>query len=184
VFALDSVPIFSYGNVRKAPHDNNYDGTKNWELLNHGSERFSPRHSHATCLFKCLDNPSELCLWLVGGYSDEYQNWELELENARNDVWFSRDGAKWTQVGELNGDFLKGIGYWDAKPSSTVAPFYGRYGHSLDGLDGDGDGIADVMVLTGGNSPLPSNDVWITRNGRGKLCCSKSTQPQHNMTSF
>jgi Flp pilus assembly CpaF family ATPase len=42
---------------------------------------------------------------------------------------------------------------------------YQRYGHTLDALDLDGDGIEDVMVLTGGYSPDPSNDVWVTEDG-------------------
>jgi hypothetical protein len=42
---------------------------------------------------------------------------------------------------------------------------YSRYGHSLNALDGDGDGIADVMILAGGFSPVASNDVWITADG-------------------
>ena len=36
------------------------------------------------------------------------------------------------------------------------------YGHSLNAIDGDGNGVADVMILAGGFSPLASNDVWIT----------------------
>ena len=36
----------------------------------------------------------------------------------------------------------------------------------MDALDADGDGIADVMVLAGGNNPMPSNDVWLTTDGR------------------
>lgn len=45
------------------------------------------------------------------------------------------------------------------------APGYSRFGHSLNALDGDGDGIADVMILAGGFSPVASNDVWITADG-------------------
>jgi hypothetical protein len=89
-----------------------------------------------------------------------------ENENENSDVWWSRDGETWNQVTDLDGDFSRGIGNWDAKPGSYVAPWFSRYGHSLDALDGDGDGSADVMVLIGGNSPMPSNDVWITRNGK------------------
>jgi len=39
------------------------------------------------------------------------------------------------------------------------------YGHSLDALDTDGDGISDIMVLMGGYEPEESNDVWISPNG-------------------
>ena len=39
------------------------------------------------------------------------------------------------------------------------------YGHSLDALDTDGDGISDIMVLMGGYESEESNDVWISPNG-------------------
>ena len=61
-------------------------------------------------------------------------------------------------MAEIHGDFLlQGVGNDDAKIGGYAAPWYSRYGHSLDALDGDGDGVADVMVLAGGNSPIPSN---------------------------
>lgn len=66
---------------------------------------------------------------------------------------------------ELHGDFLPGIGNGDAKVGGSVAPWFSRYGHSLNAMDYDGDGHADIMILTGGFSPLPSNDVWVTRDG-------------------
>ena len=66
---------------------------------------------------------------------------------------------------ELYGDFLQGVGKWDAKVGGYAAPWYSRFGHSLNALDGDGDGTADVMVLAGGFNPMPSNDVWITKDG-------------------
>lgn len=40
-----------------------------------------------------------------------------------------------------------------------------RYGHTLNALDTDGDGEDDMMILLGGYSPAPSNDIWITVNG-------------------
>ena len=163
--ALTKTAAASYGYKRSAPHDSKYDGTSNWELLNHGAA-LSPRHSHATTVFKCPDSSSKRCLWVTGGYSEFHRTWDLELENENCDVWYSEDGDAWTQVNDLQGDFLQGIGNWDAKTSSSVAPWYSRYGHSLDALDGDGDGIADAMVLVGGNNPLPSNDVWISLTGK------------------
>ena len=87
------------------------------------------------------------------------------MENENSDVWWSKDGANWNQVTKLYGDFLQGIGNGDALVGGYVAPWYSRYGHSLNALDGDDDGIADIMVLVGGFSPLPSNDVWISRDG-------------------
>lgn len=155
----------SYGYKRTVSHDSKLDGTINWELLTQGNQQFTPRHSHATTIFKCPDS-SEQCIWLTGGFSDSHRTWDLEIENENSDVWWSKDGSEWNQVTNLNGDFLRGVGNWDAKPNSYVAPWYSRYGHSLDALDGDGDGIPDVMVSLGGNSPMPSNDSWLSRNGR------------------
>lgn len=87
------------------------------------------------------------------------------MEHENSDVWWSKDGATWTQVTELYGDFLPGIGNGDAKVGGYVAPWYSRYGHSLNVIDYDGDGNADIMVLAAGFSPLPSNDVWVTKDG-------------------
>ena len=140
-------------------------GTKNWQLLPQQGTIFSPRHSHATTVYKCPDNPSNQCLWLTGGYSDPHRSFDLRIENENSDVWYSKDAKKWNQA-HLDGDFLQGVGNWDAKPGGFTAPWYARYGHSLNALDDeDGDGIADVMVLAGGNSPIPSNDVWLSTDG-------------------
>lgn len=131
-------------------------GTRNWKLLE--GARFSPRHGHATTVFPCPDDTNDECLWLTGGYSELHRTFDVKQENENNDVWFSKDGATWNQVTEIHGDFLlQGVGNGDAKIGGYAAPWYSRYGHSLDALDGDGDGVADVMVLAGGNSPIPSN---------------------------
>ena len=140
-------------------------GTKNWQLLPQRGTTFSPRHSHATTVYKCPHNPSSKCLWLTGGYSELHRSFDLRMENENCDVWYSKDGREWNQVG-LDGDFIQGVGNWDAKPGSFAAPWYARYGHSLNALDDeDGDGIADVMILAGGNNPMPSNDVWLSTDG-------------------
>ncbi len=139
-------------------------GTKNWQLLPQQTGKiYSPRHSHATTVFKCPDRPKQ-CLWLTGGYSESHRSFDLRTENENCDVWYSKDGEEWNQVG-LYGDFIQGVGNWDAKPGGLAAPWYARYGHSLNALDADGDDIADVMVLAGGNSPVPSNDVWLSTDG-------------------
>lgn len=46
-----------------------------------------------------------------------------------------------------------------------IAPWYQRYGHTMNALDVDGDGDDDLMILMGGYSPAPSNDIWVTTNG-------------------
>lgn len=134
-------------------------GLRNWEFLQ--GRKFTPRHSHATAQFPC-PNKTETCLWLTGGYSESHGS----KENASADVWYSPDGAEWNQVVELGGDWLQGVGNHDAKRGGSYAPFYSRFGHSLNALDTDGDGVADAMILAGGYSPLPSNDVWISADGK------------------
>lgn len=42
---------------------------------------------------------------------------------------------------------------------------YERYGHSLNAVDTDGDGLDDMMVLLGGYASSPSNDMWVTEDG-------------------
>ena len=141
-------------------------GTQNWKKLLQGQRHFTPRHSHATCIFPC-PSPSvqKDCIWLTGGYSDTYRTFNLELSERNADVWFSEDGSEWNPVLNLDGDFIQGVGNYDAKVGGAVAPWYSRYGHSLNAMDANGDGIPDVMILTGGFNPIVSNDVWISTNG-------------------
>jgi hypothetical protein len=87
------------------------------------------------------------------------------MEDRRADIWWSEDGATWNKVMKIHGDFLQGVGNYDAKVGGEIAPWYSRYGHSLDVVDTDGDGIDDIMILMGGNTPMPSNDIWISPNG-------------------
>ena len=43
---------------------------------------------------------------------------------------------------------------------------YERYGHTLNAVDVDGDGADDMMVLLGGYASSPSNDMWVTEDGK------------------
>lgn len=147
---------------RKSPP---LEGTVNWKLLEKSREMFSPRHSHATCVFRCPHNPTRKCLWLTGGATQQYRTWNLKMENRASDVWYSEDGRHWNKIKNLTGDFLDGVGNFDAKIGSDVAPWYSRFGHSLDTFDVDGDGIDDFMVLMGGYEPTVSNDIWISPDG-------------------
>jgi hypothetical protein len=142
------------------------EGTINWErLVSNGPAMFSPRHSHATCTFKCPHKANTDCIWLTGGRTELYRTFNLQMEDRTSDIWWSEDGKIWNKVMEVTGDFIQGIGNFDAKIGGEVAPWYSRYGHSLDAIDTDGDGIDDLMVLMGGFSPMPSNDIWISPNG-------------------
>jgi hypothetical protein len=40
-----------------------------------------------------------------------------------------------------------------------------RYGHSLNPVDIDGDGVDDLMILLGGYASSPINDMWATADG-------------------
>jgi len=140
-------------------------GTVSWERMSQGPAMFSPRHSHATCVFRCPNDNDKQCIWLTGGRSDEHYAYNLVRTTQNDDVWWSDDGVFWNKVLILDGDFLSDIGNSDAKPKGEAAPWFGRYGHSLDAIDVDGDGVLDVMILTGGYSPVQSNDVWLSRDG-------------------
>ena len=120
-------------------------------------------------MFKCpagIYSGSD-CIWLVGGRSEEYQAYDLEFTHRNADVWFSPSGHKWTQLETLEGDYVDGVGSFNANfpAKRPIAPWYSRYGHSLTAMDADGDGNDDAMVMMGGYSPEPSNDVWITTDG-------------------
>ena len=155
--------ILNWTIVNAAANSFSFSEKKIWNLLSGPS--FTPRHSHATCVFKCPDNTPDVCIWLTGGYSKEHRTFNLVMEHENSDVWWSKDGANWTQVTKLLGDFLPGIGNGDAKVGGYVAPWYSRYGHTLNAIDTDNDGHADIMILAGGFSPLPSNDAWLTTDG-------------------
>lgn len=157
---------------------NNYDyqrtnpiypraGTINWKPLQEKDalSRFSPRFGHATCIFRCPDDSGDDCIWLTGGHSDKYQTFDMKVSERNSDVWWSKDSSSWNKVMNIDGDYVLGLGNWDAKVPGPVAPWYSRHGHSLEALDADGDGVMDAMILAGGNSPVPSNDTWITTDG-------------------
>ena len=142
------------------------EGTINWKRLSpDGPNIFSPRHSHATCVFKCPNDSNKNCIWLTGGRTELYRTFNLQMEDRTADIWWSEDGSSWNKAMEIYGDFIQGIGNFDAKVGGEVAPWYSRYGHSMDAIDTDGDGTNDLMVLMGGLSPMPSNDIWISPNG-------------------
>ena len=160
-----NVNAFANDIYRRAAPQAPTEGTVNWERMRSGSTMFSPRHSHASCTYKCPSGYKKQCIWLTGGRSETYRTWELQYEDRNADVWWTEDGATWNKEMKLYGDFLDGIGNFDAKVGGQVAPWYSRYGHSLNALDSDGDSEPDAMVLAGGFNPTASNDVWITIDG-------------------
>ncbi|CAM9406465.1 unnamed protein product [Chrysoparadoxa australica] len=117
---------------------------------------FPPRNGHGFVAFKDK-------LWVVGGRSDVFQSRNLASTNRRADVWSSDDeGATWLQQTDLTGDFA--VQNWDALIPGAQAPWYGRFGHTLTVLEAAGG--EEVMVMTGGFTPDPNNDVWVTEDGR------------------
>lgn len=89
--------------------------------------------------------------------------YNLQSSYKQADVWRSEDGSKWEAMEKLTGDyFAQNI---DVVQPGSIAPWYHRFGHSLNAVDIDGNGVEDIMVLAGGYSSSPSNDVWVTEDG-------------------
>ena len=113
----------SLGYERKSP-PLPLGGTINWERLEpEGPTMFTPRHSHATCVYRCPHKRDKNCIWLTGGRTEPYRTFDLKIEDRTADVWWSEDGRTWNKVMELTGDFLDMIGNFDAKYGSDVAPW-------------------------------------------------------------
>ena len=74
--------------------------------------------------------------------------------------------ATWIQETQLSGDFYAQNA--DALAPGDLAPFYPRYGHTLNVLSKKyyTNINTDLMILCGGYSPVPSNDVWISPDGQ------------------
>ena len=130
-----------------------------------GTELFAPRFGHAVTTFKDQ-------LWIAGGKTDNYQRWDLRYSTRQADVWKSHDGKSWAQVKTLNGEYSEQNA--DAKFPGRIAPWWERFGHSLDTMDYTRlapDGILErqdnysAMVLAGGYAPDPKNDVWVSEDG-------------------
>lgn len=113
---------------------------------------------HAAALFKDK-------LWVVGGTGELYQTYNLRYQKQRGDVWSSVDGTTWIQSSDLTGDFY--LQNYDAVNPGSLAPWYARYGHTLDVLNvtNNNGAATELMILTGGYTPDPDNDVWITEDG-------------------
>ena len=135
--------------------------TYNWVRQVTKQGKFTNRNAHATCVFKGK-------IWVVGGRSQVYNKYNLLPTYRLSDVWSSVDGANWKQELNLQGDFF--AQQTDVPQPGPLAPWFERFGHTLDAIDSSGKGgyhppNHDLMVMTGGFSPEPSNDVWVTADG-------------------
>ncbi|CAM9444796.1 unnamed protein product, partial [Choristocarpus tenellus] len=133
---------------------------------------------HATAVFKDK-------LWVVGGRSELYQAYNLEYTHRRGDVWTSSDyGATWAQTVNLTGDFEEQN--FDALNPGSLAPWYARFGHTLDVLNVttfNGTTI-ELMILAGGYTPDANNDVWITKDGSKWSHANWTERAWHASTVF
>lgn len=143
--------------------------TVNWLQLNGrvSTTKFSNRNAHASCVFMGK-------IWVTGGRTVLYNQYNLLPSVKTADVWYTSNGADWFQQKQLAGDFYAQNA--DAMQPGDLAPWFPRFGHQLNALSGTVYNLAtDVMMLTGGYSPQPSNDIWITPDGNtwyyaGTIC--------------
>ncbi|CAK4648071.1 hypothetical protein AeMF1_016943 [Aphanomyces euteiches] len=111
--------------------------TQAWQLLDKSTAGFQPRDGHASATFLGKH-------WVVGGQTEPYTTRQLIQTTRRSDVWSSVDGNNWVSI-------------------IDEAPFQRRYGHTLTVFNEKTTG--PVMVLMGGFSPIPANDIWYTKDG-------------------
>eukprot|EP01031_Cornospumella_fuschlensis_P042760 gene42760-52249_t len=137
--------------------------SESWvELISTDGVKFTGRNAHASCVFKGR-------IWVAGGRTNAYTMYNLLESYTVADVWSSANGAIWSQQLRMVGDYF--AQNTDVVQPGPIAPWYARYGHSLDAIDTDGDGAADMMLLMGGFSPYPSNDMWVTEDGNNWIYC-------------
>jgi len=141
------------------------ESSPNWVVLKSSNGiKFSPRNAHATCIYKNK-------IWVTGGKTDLYKMYNTLFSYKAGDVWNSADtgGGNWEQQGELMGDFYAQNA--DAKELGPLAPWYTRFGHTLNAIDMNNDGVEDAMIQLGGFAPGPMNDIWITTDGQTWIYC-------------
>ena len=132
------------------------ESSPNWkERESSSGTKWAPRNAHATTVFNNV-------IYLTGGKSDFYEMYKNMNSVKRADVWYSLDGADWLAK-TCSGDFY--IQNADALQPGSVAPWYERFGHTLDAIDMDGDGVHDYMIQIGGFSPDAMGDIWLTTDG-------------------
>jgi len=106
ILLADSTAIYNLSYSRNDP-TLPLVGTKNWEKISDAvTDIFSPRHSHATCTFKCPYN-NKTCIWLTGGRTEPHRTFDLYYEDRAADIWWSETGAAWNKVSNIL--FLKHV---------------------------------------------------------------------------
>ena len=72
-------------------------------------------------------------IWVSGGRTDRYPLYDLRFSIKAADVWNTADGAKWTNVASMTGD------YWaqnfQVVQPGPIAPWYQRDGHTMDMME-------------------------------------------------
>lgn len=133
------------------------EATIGWtELIATDGVKFTARNAFAACTFKGF-------IWLTGGRSDLHAMYNLLDSTKEADVWKSEHGNLWSRIDTLQGDYYKQNA--DVIQPGPIAPWYERFGHTLNAIDTDGDGLEDYMILMGGFSSSASNDMWVTVDG-------------------
>ena len=101
---------------------------------------FTPRHGHASAVFPYradADSPAELAIYVVGGRTDQYEKWNFQRTSRLADVWiYTIEKNDWQQLRQLRGDFVRRTSsaflMEDVQQPGDIAPFWERFGHSLD----------------------------------------------------
>mmetsp|Transcript_4434 Transcript_4434/g.6643 ORF Transcript_4434/g.6643 Transcript_4434/m.6643 type:complete len:496 (-) Transcript_4434:396-1883(-) len=151
----------------------------NWkELISSDGIKFSPRNAHASCVFKGK-------MWVTGGKTDKYTAYNLLTSHQVADVWYSSNGGLWAFEEYNTGDYFAQNN--DVVQPGPIPPWFTRYGHTLNAVDLNGDGEADIMLLLGGYAPSPMNDQWATVDGQNWIYCGFapwSPRAWHSATIF
>mmetsp|Transcript_4651 Transcript_4651/g.8750 ORF Transcript_4651/g.8750 Transcript_4651/m.8750 type:complete len:421 (-) Transcript_4651:484-1746(-) len=126
-----------------------------WSKLKPESSIWTGRNAHGSCVYNGK-------MYVIGGHTDAYPTYDLQLNDKTADVWWTEDGVSWNRNLLMEGDFF--AQNHDVVQPGPIAPFYPRYGHSLDPYDIDKDGGDDIMILMGGFAPNTVNDIWVTED--------------------
>ena len=74
---------------------------------------------------------------VVGGRTDQYEKWNFQRTSRLADVWiYTIEKNDWQQLRQLRGDFVRRTSsaflMEDVQQPGDIAPFWERFGHSLD----------------------------------------------------